>query len=372
MTLNKFIETTFLPVVSAGFITLIASAFFGVKFLYTIRQIQTPQRSQATTQNNTPAPATPAPATPAPSTPQPTPASARSRILQSVMGSASALPLPVTASRAATPSTAVILAPDQDPPANETEEGSDRRDASALLSRFVFFLFCSLFLFMHSLSWRHPYREIFVRSALIAMHSFWVPQIYRNTMRNCRKALTWEFVLGVSAARLYIVLYGFYLTAQAFSSPVDYRMCLVLAGWVWLQIWLLWTQEIFGPRFLVPNHLLPPAYDYHPLLPTEDVEAADSGTKSGMETSNANEARQSGFRTFDCAICMQTVRVPTASKGSGQERGHGEGSSTTGGLLNRRQYMVTPCKHVFHTECLEGWMKYRLQCPIDRNPLPPL
>jgi len=28
--------------------------------------------------------------------------------------------------------------------------------------------------------------------------------------------------------------------------------------------------------------------------------------------------------------------------------------------------MVTPCRHVFHSNCLEGWMRFRLQCPNCR------
>jgi hypothetical protein len=41
-------------------------------------------------------------------------------------------------------------------------------------------------------------------------------------------------------------------------------------------------------------------------------------------------------------------------------------------FLWRRRYMVTPCRHVFHSKCLEAAMRYRLQCPICREGLPPL
>ena len=48
-------------------------------------------------------------------------------------------------------------------------------------------------------------------------------------------------------------------------------------------------------------------------------------------------------------------------------------SSNTSRLSRARaSYMVTPCRHIFHTECLEGWMRYRLQCPICREGLVPL
>jgi hypothetical protein len=40
--------------------------------------------------------------------------------------------------------------------------------------------------------------------------------------------------------------------------------------------------------------------------------------------------------------------------------------------LSRRTYMVTPCRHIFHTACLESWMRLRLQCPICRDTIPPV
>ena len=38
---------------------------------------------------------------------------------------------------------------------------------------------------------------------------------------------------------------------------------------------------------------------------------------------------------------------------------------------NKLKLMSTPCKHVFHADCLEGWMLVKMKCPIDRSDLPP-
>ncbi|CRK28765.1 hypothetical protein BN1723_018361, partial [Verticillium longisporum] len=79
-----------------------------------------------------------------------------------------------------------------------------------------------------------------------------------------------------------------------------------------------------------------------------------------------------GFPTLkcaktECAICFDTLEVPVMKAA--------EADSTAGGVagvLNRRNYMVTPCRHIFHSPCLESWMRYRLKCPICRDDLPPL
>ena len=76
---------------------------------------------------------------------------------------------------------------------------------------------------------------------------------------------------------------------------------------------------------------MPQTYNYHPIIPPSDEENA-----GGAE----NEGNQVGGLPRDCAICM----LPVDTTGSGPPGLH---------VLGRAQYMLTPCQHLFHTECLE-------------------
>jgi len=53
-------------------------------------------------------------------------------------------------------------------------------------------------------------------------------------------------------------------------------------------------------------------------------------------------------RNPDCVVCMTPVELP-AAPGS---------------------YMVTPCHHIFHDECLRQWLNVKMQCPTCRAPVP--
>lgn len=104
--------------------------------------------------------------------------------------------------------------------------------------------------------------------------------------------------------------------------------------------------------------------------------SAAGGTRNREREKEKEREKQKGvtMQSVDCAICRELLEVPVFNnnnKGSGGSSDLAAASGITG-VFARKAYMVTPCRHIFHTNCLEGWMKYRLQCPICREELPPL
>lgn len=53
-------------------------------------------------------------------------------------------------------------------------------------------------------------------------------------------------------------------------------------------------------------------------------------------------------RSPDCVVCMAPVELPAAPG----------------------TYMVTPCGHIFHADCLRQWFNVKMQCPTCRAPVP--
>ncbi|MCJ1395119.1 hypothetical protein MMC18_008000 [Xylographa bjoerkii] len=379
-TISMVIDATFLVMISTAFLAFLCVSFFGMKFLMDIWTIQAPERREAERRNAAanppPQPVAEPPAGPA--------------VIITAAG-ADTLPLPVTARRP-TNEAPIILPPDQDLTATEAEDdattittgpgtapttlGRARNEMGALYTRFYFLLMGTLFLSLHATGWPNTLRSLYANLLSLIYLSLWIPQIYRNIMRNCRKALRWEFVIGQSILRLTPFIYFYTVTDNVLFITTDRYAAYVLIGWVWIQVWALFSQEILGPRFFIPNGWAPPAYDYHPVLREDDEEAGATmpigfieATTDSEPSSPSGESKTKGQRTFDCAICMQSIDVSVVSAGSGEGD---TGSSLATSLFSRRAYMVTPCRHIFHSPCLEGWMRYRLQCPICRENLPPL
>lgn len=254
----------------------------------------------------------------------------------------------------------------------------------AVYVKFVLVLTLLLFVSLSSISWSVPYRSAYVHILSFIYLSFWLPQIRRNIIRNCRKALLWKFVIGQSTLRLLPFAYFYLSEDNIIFADTDWKAFCVLAGWVWIQVWVLVAQEVLGPRWGLPKGWTEEGWDYHPILKEDNVEAGglpiglvrvpSSPTLSRVDTGDSliNRKKQDGnVRTVDCAICMQILEVPVVAAGE-EASSISIGAGGVTGMLARRLYMVTPCRHIFHSACLEGWMRFRLQCPICREPLPPL
>ena len=261
---------------------------------------------------------------------------------------------------------------------NITRNNSDMTSSWGVLGIvFISFLLVTL----SSISWPISIRSAYINGVSFLYLSLWTPQIYRNVIRNCRKAFLWKFVIGQSILRVIPFVYFFAKEDNVLFAETSKSSLAVLLGWLWIQIWILAAQEILGPRFGLPKGWLPEAWDYHPILKEGDsegggmpiglVQAPSSPCSDRASTGEDGRKKSDGHtRCVDCAICMMVLEVPVVP--AGLDASSVAGVTGVNGMLARRQYMITPCRHAFHSTCLDGWMRFRLQCPICRENLPPL
>jgi hypothetical protein len=363
--------------------TALMSVALGVRFIGAIYQVQEPERRERLRAQQAP-PATTSARLNSTSTPIPiitaagADTHARPTNIPIIIPSDQDIDAEITENAIAA---AAPTLPTTNTPATNTQN-SPRNGSSfgAIYVKFILTLTLLLFISLSSTSWPVPLRTFYVNTLSFIYLSFWLPQIRRNVIRNCRKALLWKFITGQSILRLLPFAYFYLKEDNILFAETDWKAFCVLAGWVWVQIWVLVAQEILGPRWGLPKNWYEEGWDYHPILKEDNVEAGGlpiglvqiSGSPALERTRTSEELtrkkKDGGVRTVDCAICMQVLEVPVV--GAGEDSVGNAGGVT--GMLARRLYMVTPCRHVFHSACLEGWMRFRLQCPICRENLPPL
>lgn len=70
-----------------------------------------------------------------------------------------------------------------------------------------------------------------------------------------------------------------------------------------------------------------------------------SRTEETIVTTMSTDAGDA--QTLDCVICYNEIDIN-----------------------DRQGYMLAPCDHIFHRQCLEQWMEVKMECPICRKDLP--
>ena len=74
-----------------------------------------------------------------------------------------------------------------------------------------------------------------------------------------------------------------------------------------------------------------------------------NGTDESNGITTINHSAASQRPTLDCVICYNEID-----------------------LGDREGYMLAPCNHLFHRQCLTQWMDVKMECPVCRTELPAL
>lgn len=197
----------------------------------------------------------------------------------------------------------------------------------------------------------------FINNALyyltLIAYSMWIPQIIKNIYDDTYGPFSWHYVIGMSISRSFVPLY-FLSTQDNFLSIEENRTFgTILVLYLILQIVGLLVQKKCGPRFFVPKKMHPQKYDYHREIPPEVLEQASNGR-------------------LECLICMEHVHVPQEDRLPPEvqlEEGAGGAEDDEN---ENGPYVITPCNHIYHENCLSRWLECKFECPACRTTIPPL
>ena len=163
--------------------------------------------------------------------------------------------------------------------------------------------------------------------------SFFVPQIVHGVLEGDRNPTNHKFFIFTAINKAIPLLYYEFSSGSNFPLyKSDPALGVVVALYLVAQVVVVALQSTKGSRAIIPPFLRPKKYSYASLEDKHRTALAEDP---------------------ECPIC----KMPMS-----------EGQKTDAG--EEDPIWVTPCQHLFHSQCLLEWIEERPECPMCRSRLP--
>ena len=220
----------------------------------------------------------------------------------------------------------------------------------------------------------------------------WIPQIIYNVKNNNKVSFPLIYYIDVVLNRLFPSFYfncfkGNFLKISTNKNIVIISIIILISFTL-----ILYCQYIFGPKYFLPcmNEILPEfdMYKNEKELRKiiKDVDNMDclicllpiiikNGEQQIISSYNTNSANYNETENLVINVKGYFEKINNKNICFSYEKFKKKIIGDESKIWNfheyhknnyDKKYMVTPCKHVFHTECLEEWFKMKKECPKCR------
>ena len=243
---------------------------------------------------------------------------------------------------------------------------------------FTFYLgmFFSLF-FVTKFFFYKPY-------IIIGILLTWTPQIIFNIYYDNRISLPWSYIILTSIYRLFIPCYFRLNKNNFFLISPDYFFSFFIISLMIFQIFILYCQSIKGSRFFLPNKFRKNYFDFYKnkkeilfLNPNaNNIECVICLNNIFNEIDNIYNAKFviNDYITLDENEHIQILRKNYIYNLYEEKNNNWKNKYFSLFNFNKRninidnkKYIMTPCKHLFHSKCLEMWLQRKKECPNCRK-----
>ena len=220
-----------------------------------------------------------------------------------------------------------------------------------------FYLLFYVFLFTTLISVKIWYSYFFFTFILFA--STWICQIIYSAKQGTKPPMSYLYIISASSSKICICFYLKAFKNNIFGYRPNYTKVFIVSSVIIIEAIILCLQKYLGAKFIIPKKFRKQGYNYY---------------------RNENEITEND-KEIECVICLDKI-------GNISIYEDGKINNNKGNYLkrefikyieklkekqiNKGNYMLTPCHHLFHTKCLESWLNVKNQCPCCRQKIPPL
>ena len=229
------------------------------------------------------------------------------------------------------------------------------RDITQFKKKLLQFYFGFYFLLFITLISFHIWYT-FLICTLFLFANTWIFQIIYSFRNGTKPPLPYTYIFVVSLFKMLIPIYLKGNPYNFFGIRPNYFKVCICDGIVLIEAIFISLQKLLGPKFFIPKNMRATVFDYYK-------------TANEIENELGNE----------CVICLENLSNINNFDEYEEQKIYNNSCEKFAAMIqkwnktkNNKPYMVTPCKHAFHTRCLESWLEVKNECPYCRQKIPPL
>ena len=220
-----------------------------------------------------------------------------------------------------------------------------------------FYLLFYVFLFTTLISVKIWYSYFFFTFILFA--STWICQIIYSAKQGTKPPMSYLYIISASSSKICICFYLKAFKNNIFGYRPNYTKVFIVSSVIIIEAIILCLQKYLGAKFIIPKKFRKQGYNYY---------------------RNENEITEND-KEIECVICLDKIGNISIYEDSKINNNKGNYikrefikyiEKLKEKQINKGNYMLTPCHHLFHTKCLESWLNVKNQCPCCRQSIPPL
>ena len=233
------------------------------------------------------------------------------------------------------------------------------RDARLFKKKLIRFYLSIYILLIFTLASLKIWYSFFSMTLLLFIGT-WLGQIIYSVKKGTKPSMPYSYIFFVTLFKGFIPIYLKCNPNSIFSFRPNYIKVIILDGIIFIEAIILSLQKLLGPKFFLTKKFKVPKYDYY--RQKNDIDEKLKNQECVICLENIGKISQNEDKNlirekkgFDIKIFFDDI----AKKYKNRNR-------------NKGPYMLTPCHHLFHSNCLEMWLEQKNECPYCRQKIPPL